>query len=79
MTRGASCLWFGSSFQPRQDGGKPQRFCAEPCRRSFAEAALAWAEDAVASGALAREELRKASPATRRCATKANEPLEVVG
>ena len=61
-----TCLWYGKKFGPRQDGGKRQRFCAEPCRRHFAKAALAWTEEAVASGALAREQLRKASPATRR-------------
>jgi hypothetical protein len=74
-----TCLWCGKKFGPRQDGGKRQRFCAEPCRRHFAKAALAWVMDAVATGKLSREDLRNGPPATRRCATKANEPLEVVG
>ena len=61
-----ACLWCGRPFEPRSNGGKRQRFCAEPCRRAFAKAALAWTVEAVASGALVREELWSASPATRR-------------
>ena len=64
--RGCTCLWCGSMFERRRDGGRAQKYCSEPCRRSFAKAALARTEEAIASGALAREQLRKASPATPR-------------
>ena len=72
------CLWCAKHFRPRQDGGKRQRFCAEPCRRLFAKAALAWVVQAVASGRLAREQLWNASPATRRSPTEAKGATGVV-
>jgi hypothetical protein len=29
------CLWCGTAFQPRTDGGTAQRFCKPGCRRAF--------------------------------------------
>lgn len=73
------CLWCGSGFQRRQDGGKRQRFCAEPGGRAFAKAALTWAAEAVASGALAREESRSGPSAMRRSIAEAKPVSDVVG
>ncbi len=55
----AECLNCGASFERRQDGGKRQKFCSEPCRREFAKDALAHAEWTVAAGLLTRDRLRE--------------------
>ena len=77
--RGCTCLWCGSVFERRQNGGRAQKFCAERCRRSFAKAALRWAEEAVASGVLAREQLRSGPPATRRSISDATSAPDMDG
>ncbi len=61
MTDAPTCLWCGARFG-RRSGGKPQRFCSEACRRSFARAALTWVEMAVATGELSRDTLRNSLP-----------------
>jgi hypothetical protein len=62
---GCACLWCGAAFERRR-GGKLQRFCRELCRRAFSKAALACAEEAVASGRLSRDALQNAPQVTRR-------------
>ncbi len=37
------CAWCGTEFEPRGNGGKPQRFCSAPCRRAFDSACRIWA------------------------------------
>ncbi len=32
------CTWCGNPFEPRNNGGKQQRFCSTPCRRNFESA-----------------------------------------
>ncbi len=29
------CTWCGTAYEPRRNGGKPQRFCSASCRRAF--------------------------------------------
>ena len=77
--RGCTCLWCGSVFERRQNGGRAQKFCAETCRRSFAKAARRWAEEVVASGVLAREQLRSGPPATRRSISDATSASDMDG
>jgi hypothetical protein len=77
--RGCTCLWCGSVFERRQNGGRAQKFCAETCRRSFAKAALRWAQEVVASGVLAREQLRSDPPATRRSISDATSASDMDG
>ncbi len=37
------CTWCGTAYEPRSNGGKPQRFCSAPCRRAFETACRIWA------------------------------------
>ena len=37
------CTWCGSQYEPRNNGGRPQRFCSAPCRRAFETACRIWA------------------------------------
>ncbi len=37
------CTWCGTEYEPRSNGGKPQRFCSAPCRRAFETACRIWA------------------------------------
>ncbi len=37
------CTWCGTAYEPRSNGGKPQRFCSAPCRRAFDSACSIWA------------------------------------
>ncbi len=39
----AICTWCGTEYEPRSNGGKPQRFCSAPCRRDFETACRIWA------------------------------------
>ncbi len=59
MTR-PTCPWCGTSFMPRSDGGKPQRFCSPPCRKKYHAGCRAWAEDRVNRGLLPISALKRA-------------------
>ncbi len=39
----ALCTWCGTAYEPRSNGGKPQRFCSAPCRCAFETACRIWA------------------------------------
>jgi hypothetical protein len=52
-----SCLWCGSSFEPRR-GGSPQRFCGRECRTAFWTALRRWGDQAIADGVLTIAELK---------------------
>ncbi len=39
----ALCTWCGTAYEPRDNGGKPQRFCSKDCRHDFFAACRAWA------------------------------------
>jgi hypothetical protein len=60
-----ACLWCGTAFQPRADGGTPQRFCNRGCRRAFDHAPRAWVRRQVDAGLLSVADLRD-SPGTAR-------------
>jgi len=60
-----SCCWCDRPFEPRQTGGRMQRFCRPSCRRSFHAVVRTWALDAIADGTLSIEEIRSGAPATR--------------
>ncbi len=54
------CLWCGIEFEPRSNGGKPQRFCSATCRREFEAACRAYAAAEVEAGRLPVSALRRA-------------------
>ena len=54
------CLWCGTEFEPRSNGGKPQRFCSTPCRRAFDTACRVYAAAEVEAGRLPVSALREA-------------------
>jgi hypothetical protein len=60
--RGCICLWCGSGFQRRQDGGKLQRFCSKVCRSAFYAACRAWAAQAVFDGTINLDTIRGGLP-----------------
>ena len=41
-TMSALCTWCGTEYEPRSNGGRPQRFCSAPCRRAFETACRIW-------------------------------------
>jgi hypothetical protein len=63
------CLWCQKCFNPRSDGGSPQRYCSAACRRYFDGAARAWVRRAVNDGTVTLPDLQKASPAARALVT----------
>jgi hypothetical protein len=65
MTSVPVCYWCERQFQPRQSGGRPQRFCRPSCRRAFHAAARAWALDAIATGFMTVADLKNCLAATR--------------
>jgi hypothetical protein len=62
---GGCCLWCGSRFERRNDGGKAQRFSRPACRRALDPAGRRWILAALASGALSVGDLRNGSLTTR--------------
>jgi hypothetical protein len=56
------CLWCGSRFERRNDGGKAQRFCRPACRYALDAAGRRWIAGALASGDLTSDMLRNGSP-----------------
>ncbi len=36
------CTWCGTEFEPRSNGGEPQRFCSTDCRQDFNTACRIW-------------------------------------
>ena len=37
------CMWCGTDFEPRSNGGSAQRFCSKNCRQDFNTACRIWA------------------------------------
>ena len=72
------CPWCGNRFTPRRDGGKPQVFCRPACRRDVDRAGRRWLADAIATGAVSIDALRKASVTTRALLRAAVPPALVV-
>ncbi len=54
------CLWCGTEFEPRSNGGKPQRFCSAPCRRAFDTACRVYAAAEVEASRLPVSALKMA-------------------
>ena len=61
----ADCLWCGTGFAPRRDGGKPQVFCRPACRRDFDAAGRRWVAEAIAASVLTVAALRDGAIPTR--------------
>lgn len=61
---GRRCAWCGEAFEPG-GRGKPQRFWSAAHRRAYDQAARDWVRQALASGLLTVEDLRKASRKAR--------------
>lgn len=73
-----ACLWCGSGFEPRRDGGKAQRFCSPDCRLAFHRAARLWAIAAIDAGTLTVAALRNGPLATYTLVGRASSPSSVV-
>src|SRR5215472_16926237 len=71
------CPWCGRAFTPRRDGGKTQRFCREPCRRSYDAAGRRWVAKAIAGGTLTLDDLRSGAAATRALLSGAMSPAPI--
>ena len=56
MTR--LCTWCTAAYEPRANGGKPQRFCSESCRRDFHTACRIWGEEVFGAGEVTVFQLR---------------------
>ncbi len=54
------CAWCGTEFEPRGNGGKPQRFCSAPCRRAFDTACPVYAAAEVEASRLPVSALKMA-------------------
>ena len=63
----AACLWCTTGFEPRANGGSPQRFCSPQCRRAFDTACRKYAMTEVYAGRLPVSELRMALRQRARC------------
>ena len=61
------CTWCGTEFEPRKNGGSPQRFCTAPCRRAFETACRAWAAQEHEAGRVSTTTLRTALHQRARC------------
>ncbi len=61
------CTWCGNSFEPRNNGGKPQRFCSAPWRRDVESACRIWASQEYEVGRLSIFDLRTALYQRARC------------
>jgi hypothetical protein len=73
------CLWCGSRFERRNDGGRAQRFCRPACRRALDAAGRRWIAGALASGALTSDMLRNGSPAIRALVPGVEAPVPALG
>jgi hypothetical protein len=71
------CLWCGSGFAPRSDGGKRQLFCRPACRRGFDAAGRRWVAEAIATRVLTVDALRNGPAATRALVPAAASPATV--
>ncbi len=65
MTR--LCKWCGNSFEPRGNGGKPQRFCSKDCRENFNTACRIWAAGEYEAERVSIFDLRTAFYQRARC------------
>jgi hypothetical protein len=74
-----ACLWCRRGFQPRQDGGRRQRFCSRVCKDAFHRACRVWAMRAVDDGRLIVVEIKEAPPATYTLVPEAKSASDVLG
>jgi hypothetical protein len=72
-----TCLWCGTTFQPRADGGTPQRFCNRGCRRALDHASRAWVRRQVDAGLLSVADLRDGPGTARALHPETYPPLGV--
>jgi hypothetical protein len=72
-----ACLWCGTTFQPRADGGTAQRFCKPACRRAFDHASRAWVRRQVDAGLLSVADLRNGPETARALLPGTYPPLDV--
>jgi hypothetical protein len=68
------CLWCGSEFVPRRDGGKRQLFCRLVCRREFDAAGRRLVVEAIATGVLTVQALKNGPTAMRALVPAATSP-----
>ena len=61
------CNWCGTEFEPRSNGGKPQRFCSKDCRQGFFAACRDWAVAEVEAGRLSVSTVRRGLEQRARC------------
>ncbi len=61
------CTWCGNDFEPRNNGGKPQRFCSKDCRENFNTAYRIWAAGEYEAERVSIFDLRTAFYQHTRC------------
>ncbi len=71
----ALCTWCGTAYVPRNNGGKPQRFCSKDCRHDFFAACRAWAAREFEAGRVSVKDLQGASAQRARCYKGATAPF----
>ncbi len=67
MKRPVACLWCRTTFQRRQSGGSPQRFCSKDCRQEFYAACRNWAVQEYEAGRVSLSALRRCAEQRARC------------
>lgn len=70
-----ACLWCGNPFEPRQSGGKAQRYCSASCRRGMEHSARSYALAAVDAEILTVEDLKRGPSSTPALAPSEPKPL----
>jgi hypothetical protein len=65
-----ACLWCDQSFESRETGGKPQRFCCPAHRREFDTAARRYVRCLLDAGFVSVADLRNTRQGNARVAPK---------
>jgi hypothetical protein len=71
------CMWCGTPFEPRRDGGRAQRFCSPTCRRALDAAVRRYVNEALACGTLTIARLKAGPVATRALSRQAEQPTQL--
>lgn len=59
MTDQLTCPWCKSAFEPRQSGGRPQRFCSNTCTSEFYDAVRRYTLIELEEGRLTPQDVRQ--------------------
>ena len=65
-----ACIWCGTEFEPRSNGGSAQRFCSKDCRQDFNTACRIWGAQEYEAERVSIFELRAALGQRACCAQR---------